>query len=339
MKAVVYYEQGGPEKLVYEDRREPVVREGEALIKVEACALNRLDILTRSGVVKTTARLPHILGCDIVGYVEKQKGGDLPTGSPVLIYPNVTCGRCVHCLSGRENRCNSLKLIGVHTDGGYAEYVNAPIKNLIPLTPKIPLEEYAAIPIDYTTVWQALLERGELRAGESILIWAGGSGAGTVATRLAKIIGATVFTTVGSDEKAKKAKPLADYVFNHYTDDVPSLVKEYTGGRGVDVVLDYVGTSTWKRSLECLTVGGRLVTFGGLSGYSGEIDIRAFYTRHLTLIGTYGGTRLDLLKALGFAERGLLRPIIDSIYRLKDALEAHVRMEENRHFGKILLKP
>ena len=339
MKAVVYYEHGGPEKLIYEERLEPTIKEGEALIRVEACALNRLDILTRKGVVKTTAPLPHILGCDIAGYVEKQKGGELSTGSPVLVHPYVTCGRCIHCLSGNENRCVSLKLIGFHTDGGYAEYVSAPVTNLIPLKPKMPLEEYADIPVDYTTVWHALIARGGLKAGESILIWAGGSGAGTVATRLAKIVGATVFTTVGSREKAEKAKLFADYVFNHYSDDVPSLVKEATGGRGVDVVLDYVGSATWKRSLECLAVGGRMITFGGLSGYSGEIDIREFYTKHLTLIGTYGGTKIDLFKALAFVDKGLLRPIIDSIYPLKDARRAHLKMEENRHFGKILLKP
>jgi len=339
MKAVVYYEHGGPEKLMYEERPEPIVKEGEALIRVEACGLNRLDILTRRGVIKTTAPLPHILGCDIVGYVEKQRGEGLPVGSPVLVNPYITCGRCVHCLSGYENRCIALKLIGFHTDGGYAEYVSAPINNLIPLNPKIPLEEYAAIPIDYTTVWHALVSRGGLKVGESILIWAGGSGAGTVATRLAKIVGATVFTTVGSEEKAKKAKAFADYVFNHYTDDVPSLVREATGGRGVDVVLDYVGSATWKRSLKCLAVGGRMITFGGLSGYTGEIDIREFYTRHLTLIGTFGGTKIDLLKALTFAEKGLLRPVIDSIYPLKEAQSAHRKMEENKHFGKILLKP
>lgn len=214
-----------------------------------------------------------------------------------------------------------------------------PITNLIPLNPKIPLEEYAAIPVNYTTVWHALIGRGELKAGESILIWAGGSGAGSVATRLAKICGATVFTTLGRAEKAKKAKLFADYVFNHYTDDVPSLVKEATGGRGVDVVLDYVGSATWRRSLECLAVGGKMITFGGLSGYAGEIDIKAFYIKHLTLIGRSSGTKLDLLKALDFAEKGLLRPIIDSIYPLKEARSAHLKMEDGRHFEKILLKP
>ncbi|MFN3621722.1 MAG: alcohol dehydrogenase catalytic domain-containing protein, partial [Nitrososphaerales archaeon] len=153
MKAVVYYEHGGADKLIYEERCKPQIEEGEALIKVEACALNRLDILTRKGVVKTTATLPHILGGDIVGYLEEQKGGDLPIGMPVLVYSAITCGKCQACLSGKENRCQSLKLIGFHTDGGYAEYVRVPIRNLIPLNPKFPLEEYAAIPIDYTTVW------------------------------------------------------------------------------------------------------------------------------------------------------------------------------------------
>lgn len=339
MKAVVYYEHGGADRLVYEERVKPTIGEGEALIKVEACALNRLDILTRSGVLKSTATLPHILGGDIVGYVEEHKGGDLQVGTPVLVYPAITCGRCPACISGKENRCQHLKLIGFHVDGGYAEYVRVPIRNLIPLRPKIPLMEYAAIPVDYTTVWHALIERGGIKAGESILIWAGGSGAGTVATRLAKLAGATVFTTVGSVEKAEKARCFADQVFNHYTDDVPRLVKDATGGRGVDVVLDYVGSETWRRSLDCLSVGGRMITFGGLSGFRGDVDIRAFYTRHLTLIGTFLGTKLDLLKSLEFAERGLLRPVIDSVYPLKEAQSAHIRLEGNRHFGKILLKP
>ncbi len=339
MKAVVYYEHGEADRLIYEERDKPTIGEGEALIKVEACALNRLDILARRGVVKTTATLPHILGVDIVGYVEEQKGGNLPIGTPVLVYSAITCGRCPACLSGRENRCQSLKMIGFHTDGGYAEYVNVPVRNLIPLNPKIPLEEYAAVPVDYTTVWHALIERGGLKVGESILIWAGGSGAGTVATRLAKLVGATVFTTVGSAEKAEKAKRFADHVFNHYSGDVPRLVKEATGGRGVDVVLDYIGSATWKKSLECLSVGGRMITFGGVSGFDGDVDIRAFYTKHLTIIGTFFGTRLDLLKSLELVERGLLRPVIDSIYPLKDARSAHIKMEESRHFGKILLKP
>ena len=342
LKAIVYYKHGDAKKLVYEERPKPVIEPNEVLVRIKACALNRLDILSRKGIFKIEEYMPHILGSDISGIVNDVGSNvkDIKIGSNVMVYPYLYCGKCFQCSSGNENYCSSVKIIGSQIDGGYAEYVKIPERNIISISGKFSFEQYAAMPVDLTTVWNSLMTRGKLKMNESILIWAAGSGAGTIAIQLAKLIGAKVFTTVGLTNKIKRAQQIgADLVLNHYKDNIPSIIQEHTDGKGVDVVLDFTGASTWQRSIVSLRVGGRLLCFGGTSGYNVDFNIRQFYTKQLTLIGTYGGTKSDLIQALSLAEQEKMLPVIDSILPLKEAWKAHEKMEKSKHFGKIVLTP
>lgn len=339
MKAVRFHEHGDPSVLRYEDAPDPVPAAGEALVRVHACALNHLDLWQRRGMERVRIPLPHISGSDVAGEVIDPGGSGLQPGARVMLQPGVSCGRCRACLSGRDNECPSYGVIGYQTHGGYAELVKAPAVNLILLPDGIDLVEAAAFPLTFLTAWHMLVSRAHVRAGEEVLVLAGGSGVGQAAIQIATLHGARVIATAGSDDKLARTRALgAGAVVNHHAEDLPARVRALTGGRGVDVVFEHVGQATWDRSLKCLARAGRLVTCGATTGPDGRIDLRFLYSRQLSLLGSYMGTKGELLEAVPFFIAGRLRPAIDRVYPLSAAAEAQGRMETAGQFGKIVLK-
>jgi NADPH:quinone reductase-like Zn-dependent oxidoreductase len=341
MKAVVFHEFGGPEKLRYEDAPEPRINETEALIRVRACALNHLDIWARAGTRGERIPMPHISGSDISGEIANV--GGLVTnhnrGDKVLIAPGISDGICEYCTSGWDSLCDQYKIIGYETQGGYAEYVSVPAQNILSIPDKLNFEEAASVPLVFLTAWHMLTTRSHLTPGETVLIWAAGSGVGSAAIQVAKVLGAKVIATAGNDEKLEKARRLgADWTINHHSQDVPSEVKRITNGKKANVVFDHIGQATWEKSMRSMAAGGRLVNCGVTSGGKAEIDIRYIFVRQFSLMGSYMGGRGELLKVLNFFEDGKLKPVVDSVFPLKEAAAAQSRMENSEHFGKIVLK-
>ena len=341
MKAVRFHAFGGSDVLSYEDVPEPVVGDEDALVKVKACALNHLDIWARQGTRSEKIIMPHISGSDISGEVGQLgrlvKGHNV--GEKVLLAPGISCGFCEYCSTGRDSLCQSYKIIGYETQGGYAEYVSVPERNVLAIPDQLSFEQAASIPLVFLTAWHMLMTRAQLAPGESVLVWGAGSGVGSAAIQGAKLSNAKVIATAGSDDKLEKAKKLgADWVVNHHTMDVPAEVKRITGGRKVDVVFDHVGQATWNKSMRSMAPGGRLVNCGVTSGGKAEVDIRFLFVRQFSLLGSYMGGHGELLKVLTFFEEGRLKPVVDSVFPLKEAAKAQDRMEKSHHFGKIVLQ-
>jgi NADPH:quinone reductase-like Zn-dependent oxidoreductase len=338
MKAVRFHAHGGPDVLRFEDAPDPMPGPGEALVRVRACALNHLDLWQRRGMERVQIPFPHISGADVAGEVMASPNGEFAPGRRVMLQPGLSCGRCVACLDGRDNECPRYDVLGYRSDGGYAEQVVVPVQNLIAIPDAIGFVEAAAFPLVFLTAWHMLVTRAKLRAGEDVLVLGAGSGVGQAAVQIAWRHGARVFATAGNDEKLAKARELGAYeVINHNTQDIAAAIKAFTGGRGVDVVVEHVGTATWDRSLRCLTKGGRLVTCGATTGHDARIDLRVLFTRQLSLLGSYMGRKAELLRAAQFFFAGELKPMVDATFPLADAADAHRRLENRQQFGKIVL--
>lgn len=342
MKAVVFHEHGGRDKLLYEDRPQPQITDSEVLVKVKACALNHLDIWAREGLPNVKIPLPHICGCDISGEVAERGrlAGRVEVGEKIIAAPGMSCGHCHECVSGRDNYCRSYQVIGYNTDGGYAEYVKVPESNLLPIPDALSFEEAASVPLVFMTAWHMLVGRAQIRMGEDVLVLAAGSGVGIAALQVAKLFNARVIATAGSEEKLKMAEKLgADFTVNHRTQDIVEEVKRITGKRGVDIVVEHVGEATWDKSVRALTQGGRMVTCGATTGKEGKTDIRYVFSKQLSILGSYMGSKAELQEVLTFFEGRRLVPIVYKTLPLKEAAEAQRIMEESGHFGKIVLTP
>ena len=332
MKAVRFQQHGGPEVLVHEDAPDPVELPGHAIVRVRACALNHLDLWQRRGLDRVTIPLPHISGADVAGEV-------VSTGERVMLQPGLSCGRCAHCLAGRDNRCARYDVLGYQSDGGYAEYVRVPEANLIPIPAHLPFIEAAAFPLTFLTAWHMLFNRARLEEGDIVLVLAAGSGVGQAALQLARHAGAFVIATAGSPEKLELAEKLgADATINHTTGDIAAEVKAITGGRMADVVVEHVGKATWQASVRSLARGGRLVTCGATTGHDAALDLRHLFGRQLSFLGSYMGEKAELLKAARLLFGGLVRPVVDRVFPLANAAQAHRHLEERRQFGKIVLE-
>jgi NADPH:quinone reductase-like Zn-dependent oxidoreductase len=341
MKAIVYAEHGGPEVLKYTDAPAPVIGPGEVLVRVRACALNHLDLWLRRGVPSLKIPLPHIPGSDVAGEVARVGAGvtNVKVGECVMLQPGISCGQCEKCLAGEDSLCRDYKILGEMVDGGCAEFVKAPAINCVAIPEGVSLENAAAFPLVSLTAWHMLITRAKLKPAETVLVLAAGSGVGSAAIQIAKASGAWVIATAGSDAKLARARELgADQTINHSTQKIATEVKRLTGRRGVDVVFEHVGEATWNESIRSLVPGGRLVTCGATAGYNGNIDIRYLFTRQIALLGSFMGSKSDLLAALEFLKRGLLKPVIDVVLPLEKCAEAHRRLENREQFGKIVLK-
>ena len=347
MKAIGFSEQGGAEVLQYIDVPTPSTAPGEVLVKVEACAVNYLDLHARRNRPEIAEKLrrgdaPHILGSDIAGTIAEvgESTAGVSLGERVVIAPCIPCGTCADCHRGAEHLCDTQALIGFQRNGGYAEYVNVPVNNVISLPDSVSFLNAAAMPIAYLTAWHMLMTRAGLRPEDDVLILGVGGGVGSAGLQIAKLTGARVFGTASSEAKLARARQMgADVTINYREKDFSEVVLEVTHGRGVDVVLEHVGAATWEQSIASLAKNGRLVSCGVTTGNMGAIDIRKLYQKELTVMGSALGSVAELRTLVGLAGRGKLAPIVDKVLPLSDAGEAHQLLEARQNFGKICLRP
>ncbi len=326
--------------LRYEDAPDPVPAPGWILVRVRACALNHLDLWQRRGLERVTIPLPHISGADVAGEITALGEGvtAVRAGDRVMLQPGLSCGRCSRCLAGEDNFCPTYDVLGYQSDGGYAELVTVPAANAVPLPEAIDFITAAAFPLSFLTAWHMLHTRARLVDGETVLVVAAGSGVGQAAVQLAKAAGARVIATAGSDAKVAMAKSIgADDVIDHHHDDVVARVRELTGRRGVDVVVEHVGVATWDRSVRSLARGGRLVTCGATTGHDATLDLRHLFARQLSFLGSYMGGKPELLRAAELFFRGVVRPVVDRTFPLSETAQAHRHLESSAQFGKVVL--
>ena len=331
---------GGPEVLEMREVADPASVPGEVIVRVKAVAMNHLDIWVRKGLPTLSLPLPHVLGCDIAGVVEDNGGvAGVEVGAEVVIAPGTSCGRCRECSLGRDHFCRSYQILGEHRWGGNAEKIRVPAANVIPKPKRLSFEEAAAVPLVFLTAWHMLVSRAQLREGEWVLVHAAGSGVGSAAVQIAKLLGATVIATARGESKLEAAKSLgADHVIDYEKQDFLAEVKKLTGKRGVDVVFEHVGKDTWEKSILSLTAGGRLVTCGATTGYDAVTDLRYVFYKKLSLLGSTMGSRGELHEILQRVERGELKPVIAKTLPLSAAQEGHRLLEERRGFGKVVFE-
>lgn len=342
MFAVRIHEHGGPDVLRMEEMPAPVPRADEVLIRVRACALNHLDLWNRKGLPRPVVQLPRILGSDIAGEVVEvgELVDHVSPGDPVVINPGVSCGRCRRCLSGNDNMCPDYAIFGAGRDGGYAQFVAVPGTNVIPKPANLTFAEAAAIPLVFLTAWHMLITRARLSHGETVLVWGAGSGVGSAAIQIAKLIGARVLAATGGASKAAQAKSLgADEVIDYKSENVLRRVRSLTDGRGVEVVFEHVGQATWDTSIKSLARDGRLVTCGNTTGWEGTTDLRYVFARRLNILGSYMGSKAELLQLLPWVEAGRLKPVVHTVLPLAEARRAHEILEAGEQFGKVVLEP
>lgn len=336
MRAVTLREHGGVDKLLFEELPTPEPGPGEVLVKVEAVALNHLDIWVRNGLPNLKLHYPHILGADITGVVAKG-GGGWREGDAVIVQPGTSCGRCRECLSGRDNLCRQYRLRGEHVDGGYREYLAVPHNDLLARPAGIDAVHAAALPVTFLTAWQMLVTKANLRPGETVVVLAAGSGVGVAAVQIAKLLGARVIATASSEAKRKRALEIGADEAIDTNANLVDAVKALTGKRGAEVIFEHVGKATWAQSIQACAKGGRLVTCGATTGWDASTDLRHVFFRQIAILGSTMGTKGELAQVVEQVAAGRLHPVIDQIFPLEQVREAHTRLEDRAQFGKIIM--
>jgi NADPH:quinone reductase-like Zn-dependent oxidoreductase len=323
VKAIRIHEDGGPEVLRYEDVADPAPGPGEVLINLRAAALNHLDLWIRQGLPSVPK--PRILGADGAGVVaELGSGADgFAPGDEVVINPGLADG---------------AQIVGEHRDGTHAELIAVPAENVYRKPEKLSFEEAAAFPLVFETAYRMLVTKARLAAGEWVLVWGIGSGVATASFQIAKALGARAIVTSSSDEKLARARGLgADATVNHASGDVTAAVREATGGRGADVVVEHVGEDTWKTSLQAAAPAGRVVVCGATSGPNPPAQLHRIWWKQLTVFGSTMGTREDFEGAYELVASGKVKPVVDRVFPLERAAEAHEYLERGRQLGKVVL--
>lgn len=347
MKAVYLYEHGPAENLeVVNDAPIPEPAQGEVRVKVEASAMNRLDLWVRKGWPGLDLAMPHITGADAAGVIDAL-GPDVAgwsVGDRVAINPGIAnCDGCEWCESGLDNYCKNYHIMGETTTGTNAEFITVPSVNLIPLPEHITFAEAAAAGLVYLTAWHSLITRGNLKAGEKVLVVGASGGVNTASIQIAKLAGCEVYVVGSSDEKLEQARQLgADHLINRNTDadgNWGKVLFKQTGKKGVDVVVDNVGAPTMMMSIRACRPGGRVLTVGNTAGPKFELDNRYLFFRHVSLIGSTMGTRADFRQVMQLVFDGKLSAVIGATFPMDQIVEAHHMLETGDVFGKIVLMP
>lgn len=338
MKAVRIKAYGGPETLQLEEIAVPIPGPEELLVRVQACGVNRLDVLLRNGKVFRVP-LPHIPGTDIAGEIAglgaNTQGWQL--GDRVLVAPILSCGQCDRCLAGRDNLCQRFGTVGSSIPGGYAEYVVIPARNAITIPTGMSFEAAASLPLNYATATN-MLRKAALAPGESVLIMGASGGLGSAALQVAKAMGARVIAVVRQEHHQEKVLALGADEVLMANGDLSHEVRDLTQNQGVDVAFEHVGAATFAASLASLRTDGRMVTAGATTGELAQLDLQAIYLKRLSILGCRGSGRLDLEFALKLWHQGRLKPPIDKVLPLGDAAKAHSILEQGDRFGRIILQ-
>jgi NADPH:quinone reductase-like Zn-dependent oxidoreductase len=317
MKAVRIHEDGGPEVLRYEDVPDPEPGPGEVLVELRASALNHLDVWVRKGLPSVPK--PRILGADGAGI-------RVDTGERVVINPGIEHGAAIH-------------VIGEHGDGTNAELIAVAESQVYPIPDGLSFEQAAAFPLVFETAYRMLVTRARLVEGEWVFLWGIGSGVSTAGLAIAKALGARTIVTSSSDEKLARARKLgADVTINHASADVKAEVREATGGRGADIVVEHVGEATWKTSLDVVRAGGRVTVCGATTGPNPPAALHRIWWKQLDVLGSSMGTRQDFEGAYELVASGRALPLVDEVFPLADAAAAHARLEAGEQMGKIVLR-
>lgn len=343
MRAAVVHRRGGPEAVSVDRVPAPDPAPGEALVRVRACAMNRMDIWARTGPPQPIfpwkeRTYPVITGADIAGEVEAVASGvpGVRAGDRVVVFGALSCGRCEYCARGEQTMCPEYRIFGEHTQGGFAEYVAVPAANLEPIPGGVDFVAAAAGSTSYCTAWRCVVTRGEVRPGDDVLVLAAGGGVGVAAIDIARQAGARVFAGASTAEKREKAVALGAAAAVDHSTAFSSWVLERTGGRGVDVVVDSLG-ATWPESIRSLARGGRLCVCGATLGNKPEFDIRELYQRHRSIRGAPMGSRAEFRQVLRLLGEDRLHPTVDSVFPLDRIQDAHRRAESRDSFGKIVV--
>ena len=343
MKAAVFREYGGPEKLIVEeiDQLETKLEPDMVRLTVKAFALNYVDIWTRRGL--TNVPLPHVGGTDVAGII-KELGSSVTkfnVGDRVLANPGLSCHKCKFCLRGEQSMCDQFNILGVGTWGGAAEEVLVPSSNLKIINDSMPFTEAAAAPLTFITAYRMLRTKANIKEGETVLVTAASGGVGTAAVQMAKAMGAEVIALTSSEEKMNKLKDLGALFTINYTaePDWDDVVLDYTNNSGVNIVIDSVGEKTWEKAINSLSKGGRLVTVGATTGSTGPTPIRKLFSKQASIYGSYMGSSRDFGGAMSMFFKGKIHPVIDSVLPMDKIQEAHQKLESGSHIGKMVLTP
>ncbi len=340
MKAVVIREHGSYDKLLFEERETPEPGPGQVRIRVHAAGLNHLDTWVRRGVEGAKFPLPLIPGSDAAGIVDAVGPGVTRwvAGDAVILAPGMGCGECAVCATGQDQLCRRYAIFGETCDGACADFVVCPARNVLPRPEGMSDPEAASFGLTFLTAWHMLVGRAELRPHETVLIHAAGSGVSVAAIQIARMIGARVLVTAGSEAKLSKAKELGAEEGIPYRElDFAKEVRKLTAKRGVDVVIDHVGEETFSRSVQCLSKGGRLVTCGGTSGPSIATDVRLVFFKGLSILGSTMGSLGELHTIVEHFRRGDFRPVIHSVLPMSEVREGHRILQDREVVGKVIL--
>ncbi len=342
MKAALFHEYGGPETIVVEDRPVPSPGPGEVRVRVRAAALNHLDLWVRRGIgIDTT--MPHIGGSDLAGHVDAVGQGVAPAleGTRVVVDPSLGYDAFyTGTPRGAAFDDPPLRLIGEHTDGGFAEYAVVPEANLFELPPSVAFDQAAAASLAGVTAWRAVIGRGGVRPGESVLITGGSGGVATMAVQIARRAGARVHAVTSGERSLLRLRDLgAEAVYDRGDPEWPRALKRATGGRGVDLVVDSVGEAMWSAVLRSLAVGGRVVCYGATTGPRVTTDLRHVFWKQLSILGSTMGTPSEYRSAMAAVVRGDLVAPIDRVLPLDETRRAHELLEAGEVFGKLVILP
>jgi NADPH:quinone reductase-like Zn-dependent oxidoreductase len=343
MRSAVYSEFGGPDVVRIEEVPVPEPGPGEVRLLVAAAAMNHLDLWVRRGLPIETP-MPHIGGADVAGVIDAMGAGagaaaGVRLDARVVVDPSLSCGQCEWCRRAEESLCTSYRILGEHTQGGFAEYVVVPARNLYPVPHGYPMETAAAAPLVFLTAWRGLLSRGRLMAGESVLITGASGGVGTAAVQIAKHLGARVYAVTTAENVERVQRLGADVVYDRNSVDYSKEIWRDTAKRGVDLIFDSVGESAWTQNIRSAARAGRIVVYGATTGPRLETDGRLLFWKQLDIMGTTMSSRREFREAMKLVFSGAVEPVIDVVWPLEQAREAHERLEAGEQFGKIVLTP
>jgi NADPH:quinone reductase-like Zn-dependent oxidoreductase len=342
MQAVRFDEHGDTDVIDYGEVPDPDVGRGDVLVDVKAGALNHLDVWTRRGLPGLDLEMPHVSGSDAAGVVV-ETGVDVTrfeAGDRVAVSAGVFCGECEFCRDGDYPLCTSFHVLGEHVRGVHSELAAVPEDNLVPVPEHVDWETAAAAPLVFQTAWRMLVTRADVEPGESVLVLGASGGVGHAALQIAKYAGAEVWATASSEAKLRYAEELgADHVVNYEAEDFARTIREETGKRGVDVVVDHVGEATWDDSRKSLAKGGRLVTCGATTGGRPETHVQRLFWNHLSVLGSTMATPGEVDDVLELVWDGTFDVGIRDVLPMSETARAHEMLENREGFGKVVVRP
>ena len=345
MKAIVFEQHGDYDVLKYRDTPQPVAGPNDVVIGVRASACNFNDIWARRGLPGMKIILPHISGSDAAGVVV-ETGSEVrlvKVGDEVVVHCGLACRQCAYCTRGEEFFCPDFKIWGFQTgplDGAHGQFCKVPAVNTLPKPANLSFEEAATIPLVLVTVWRMLVTRARIQAGDFVLVWGGAGGLGVMAIQIAKLFNARAIAVASADDKLELCSKLgAEFVLHRKQHDIFQEVRKITDGRRADIVFEHTGADTWPISMQCLKWGGTIVTCGATSGFDAHMDIRLLWNKQQNYLGSHLGNKGELIDAMRFVERGLIKPVVGQTLPLKELGRAQELMENGTVAGKIAIVP